>query len=160
MQTYTDINTGEVAIGKSNNILRCTALGSCIALVLVDKYENIGGIAHIMLPGVADNNALEPTKYAKNALDHLIQQLKSNGSSGKFEACIVGGGNVLKRKNDTICDANIQSVQNFLNLYQIPVLQNSTGGYERRSVKFLINERLVKYTVGDRKEDTLIQFKK
>lgn len=150
MPDIVDVNTGEIKIGKGNQILTCRALGSCIAVVLIDKNKIIGGIAHIMLSGSAPVSTTKcPTRYAENAIDSLLENLKKNGSSGNLIACIAGGGNVLKRSDDTICSSNIESVRKYLNKYQIPIVNSTTGGYERRSVTYNVSEKKVKYTLGD-----------
>ena len=41
---------GEMKIAHNPGLLIVTGIGSCIALVLYDKYVKVGGIAHIMLP--------------------------------------------------------------------------------------------------------------
>lgn len=131
-----EINTGEVGISKGNHILTCRALGSCIALVLIDKQEKLGGIAHIMLPGKAPPKSKYPTRYAENAIKNLIAKLSSNKSSGCYLAFKIGGGNVLKREDDIICKANSISILEILNEYKIPIIKESVGGFERRSVKY------------------------
>ena len=46
-----DVLTGGIAARKNTGIIRVSALGSCIAVIMHDKKNKIGGIAHIMLPG-------------------------------------------------------------------------------------------------------------
>jgi len=156
MPNLIDINTGEVKIGQGKQTLTCRAIGSCIALVLVDMEKPIGGIAHIMLPGQAPKNSEHPNRYAQNAIEELIYQLSSAYSSFRLIAALVGAGNVLCRKDDTICHSNINSVTEILNKYSIPIVESSIGGYERRSVTFFAENGRVLYTMGDSKEQLLL----
>jgi len=158
MSNYIDVNTGEVKVGGDNEVLACHALGSCVALILIDKQKNIGGVAHIMLPGKAPNNSKHPLRYAENAIENLFLQFASIQSSMDFVACIVGGGNVLKRKDDTICESNCISIVHILNQYSIPLIESSVGGFERRSIKYNVKKNSVYYTVGDGKEKLLVKY--
>jgi len=158
MSEIIDVNTGEVIIGNQEHILTCRALGSCIAVVLIDKKKNMGGIAHIMLAGKAPVKSRYPYRYAENALNYLFQELNRNGASGDFIACIAGAGNVLKRKNDTIYSSNKISVKSILNHYHIPIVSESVGGFERRSIKYHISKKKVTFTISDSEEMTMFKM--
>lgn len=68
-----DLTIGEVKVAKPPTRLRTSALGSCVACVLYDKVEQVGGMAHIMLP-TTDNylRGADPLKYADEAIPYLI----------------------------------------------------------------------------------------
>jgi chemotaxis receptor (MCP) glutamine deamidase CheD len=118
----------------------------------------LGGIAHIMLAGKAPFKSKYPNRYAKNGIKNLIQKLNKNGVSGDYIACLVGAGNVLKRKDDTICTSNKASVMKVLHHYNIPVIKQSLGGTERRSVKYKIGANQVFYTKADSDEMLLYEM--
>lgn len=158
MSISIDLQTGELKAGIGNLVFCCKALGSCIAIALIDKQKPIGGLAHIMMPGSAPLKSLSPNRYAENAIKELLSQLKSYESSMDLIAVIAGGGNVLKRENDTICESNSQSVHQLLNKLSIPIVTSSVGGYERRSIKYILNEQMVKYSIGDSKEMLLYRL--
>lgn len=158
MSDKIDINTGEVKIGGESDKLCCRALGSCIALVLIDVEKPIGGIAHIMLPGKAPNNSKNINRYAEDAVNSLLAMLSANHSTMKFIACLVGGGNVLKREDDTICKSNFKSIVDILNHFSIPISNYSVGGFERRSLTYYVKEKMVKFTIGSSIEETLYKM--
>jgi chemotaxis protein CheD len=159
MSNIVDVNTGEVKLGNKNDILTCRALGSCIAVVIIDPLHNAGGVAHVMLPNSApDNTSLLPTKYAQNAIHSLVEQIMAQTNSKNLISCIAGGGNVLKREDDTICTSNIYSVSNYLTDFNIPIINRSIGGFKRRSLTFNLKERMVRYTIGNSKQKTLLHF--
>jgi chemotaxis protein CheD len=144
------------------DILRLTSLGigSCVVVAAYNLRRKIGGMAHIMLPGIAPQQSLEKTKYAFDGIEQLLNQMFETGAgTDEIEVCLVGAGNVLQKKDDTICDANIESVTSFLKESLIPVQASVLGGTKRKSV-FLdldVEDGRVSYTEGDEKEKTLWQ---
>ena len=114
-------------------------------------------MAHIMLPGEAPSKELmHKTKYAVDAIDEMLQLLKKRGSDeSNLRFCLVGGGNVLEKEDDTICESNIRSVTNILNEKQLKVSKKELGGILRRSVRFDIEKAEVYFTVGDSDEKIL-----
>ena len=67
----------------------------------------------------------------------------------RLVACLVGGGNILGRDDDTICEANIASVTRTLEEMQIPIAAREAGGTQRRSISVDVEAAKVFYTVGD-----------
>ncbi|MHC4483370.1 MAG: chemotaxis protein CheD, partial [Planctomycetota bacterium] len=110
MKKTIDVNTGEVKVGGEKIVLRSLAIGSCIVIAAYDFKKKIGAMAHVMLPGRAPKKTLQKTKYAADAVDEMVSRMTRAGSNeGDIEACLVGGGNVLKKKDETICKDNIES---------------------------------------------------
>jgi len=145
-----DVNTGEIHLEKADAILRSVALGSCIAVVVYDKKEKIGAIAHIMLPGIAPANSMEKYKYAPNAVVAVLTMMAEAGSQkSNINACIVGAGNVLEKQDDTICASNIKSVTQLLKDNNIPVKASVVGGIERKGVFLDVETGNISYTIGN-----------
>ncbi|MHC4464156.1 MAG: chemotaxis protein CheD, partial [Planctomycetota bacterium] len=114
MREIIDVNTGEVKVGGEKVVLRSIAIGSCV-IAAYDSEKKIGAMAHVMLPGSAPKKALERTKYAANAIEEMIYQMTGAGADkDNIEVCLVGGGNVLKKEDDTICRDNIKSTTQLL----------------------------------------------
>jgi chemotaxis protein CheD len=151
-----DVNTGQVRLGKGNVILRSLAIGSCIAVAAYDSQKKIGALAHIMLPGNAPKKSPEKTRYAENAIDEMIS-LMAFGRSQKshIKVCLVGAGNVLKRKDDTICVDNIRSTIRILEERNIPIRAAVLGGTERKSIFLDIETGCVTYSKGDGQKELL-----
>lgn len=153
-----DVNTGEVKMGGPTQTLTCRALGSCIAVVLVDPVLNIGGIAHIMLPGKAKpTRDIYTLRYAENGIAHLLQEFYKMGGQQPL-ACIAGAANVLRRADDKICQLNIESVTKTLYHFNIPILKESLGGMERRSITYVVSKSKVYFTIGDHPNSLLYDF--
>jgi chemotaxis protein CheD len=145
-----DVASGEVHVAKTG-VLRANALGSCVAVVLYDHAAGVGGLAHVMLPGRAPHNhAFANTRYAENALRALVRAMISAGArTDRLVACIAGGGNVLERENDTLCEANVASVESMLALLDIVAQAKDVGGAERRSLTLELSDGCIWVTTGN-----------
>ena len=153
--------TGEVKAGNKNTILKSSAIGSCIAITAYNKQNQIGALAHIMLPGKApENRNIKKTRYASNAIDELINILELNGvNNNEIEVCIAGGANVLKRKDDYIGQDIIKSVEEILKKRKINIMARSLGGSQRRSVSLDVETGCVYYSLGDEAEKLLWKYR-
>ena len=156
MEEVIYVNTGEVKVAVDKAILRAIAIGSCIVVAALDSKKRVGAMAPVMLPGKAPRQFLEKTKYAFDAIEKMLGQMLEAGSNvDDIEVCLVGAGNVLEKKNDTICDANIESVTGILKEKNIPVKASVLGGTERKGVVLDTENGSIFYTEGDEKEKTL-----
>lgn len=154
-----DVGVGKVVVTRENIVLRAIALGSCIGVSAYDPVEKIGGMAHIMLPGEALEQAPDKTRYAADAIDKMVGQMIEAGSKlCDLEVCLVGAGNVLDRDDDTICQSNIDSVRRILEDKGIDVKATALGGTQRRSVSVDIESGDIFYTEGNSKQKCLSGF--
>ncbi|HEV58199.1 MAG TPA: hypothetical protein ENN87_12020 [Phycisphaerales bacterium] len=136
MQSTIDVATGCVVVAASPSRLRSTPLGSCIAVVLLDPVRAIGGMAHVMLPGRAPAGVGDGSRwrYAPDAMDQLFVLMWEWGCApGDLHAGLIGGANVLQRPDDTICNANIRAVMQYLCRYRFRGIARDLGGCVRRS---------------------------
>jgi len=156
MREIIDVNTGEVKVAGKKVILRSIAIGSCIVIAAYDCEKKIGAMAHVMLPGSAPKKTLERTRYAVDAIGEMIDQMTRAGADkDNIEVCLVGGGNVLRKEDDTICRDNIESTTQLLKEKHIPVRSAVLGGTERKGVFLDVENGTVSYTEGDAKEKPL-----
>lgn len=130
------VQIGEVKV--SRKILETNALGSCVAAIIYDPGKRIGAMAHIMLPGKAPEAGRRgKMKYACNAVQEMLKKLSGAGArKDGLLGFIVGGGNVLRDKKDTVCKSNIRSVLEQMKAHDIEISAKSVGGTQRRSVSF------------------------
>ena len=155
-QKIIDVNTGQVKIAVERGILRSLGIGSCVVVAAYGFRRTIGGMAHIMLPGIAPQQSLEKTKYAFDGIEQLLNQmLEAGAGTDEIEVCLVGAGNVLQKSDDTICDANIESVTGILKEKNIPVMASVLGGTKRKGVFMDVENGSISYTEGDEKENML-----
>ena len=155
-QKIVDVNTGQVKAAVEKGILRSVGIGSCVVVAAYNLSSKIGGMAHIMLPGIAPQQCLEKTKYAFDGIEQLLNQMFEAGAgTDEIEVCLVGAGNVLQKEDDTICDANIESVTGLLKEKNIPIMASVLGGTKRKSVFMDVENGCISYTEGDEKEKVL-----
>jgi chemotaxis protein CheD len=161
MKEYIYVNTGEVRSGGSDFILNSGAIGSCVVITAFDPLNNVGGMAHVMLPGTdSTNKNINAFKNAHNALEELLNQLRHRKvKEENIEFCMIGGANVLKRKNDSIGKENIASIENLLIDKGLKVCSRELGGFERRTALLDIEKGCIYITVGDSKQIILWQTK-
>jgi len=150
MKPVVDVGVGRVVVTNDSVVLRAIALGSCIGAVAYDAGGKFAGMAHIMLPGRAPDNAEEKTRYAADAIDELLGAMTEAGVKlGKLDVCLVGAANVLRRDDDTICRNNIESVTSILEDKGIEIKASALGGTHRKSVSVDLQTGDVFYTVGN-----------
>ena len=156
MKPIVDVNTGEVRVGKGQIVLRSLAIGSCVVVAGYAAKNKVGALAHIMLPGRSPEKTAGKAKYVVDALEEMVRQMvKAGVHKEHIEVCLVGGGNVLQRKGDTIGRENIDSVIQFLHESNIPIRGSILGGTERKGIFLDIESGSISYTEGDGVEKLL-----
>ncbi len=72
------IGIGKIDIAFQQGTLTTIGLGSCVGVMLYDKVNKIGGMAHVMLPHSKESNFDQPNKtiLLSEHDPHLRQQLK------------------------------------------------------------------------------------
>jgi len=152
-----EVGTGEVRVASSG-VLRASALGSCVAVALVDPVAGVGGVAHVMLPGSgsgppsSENGETRPPdhRYAEDAILELDRSLAAlGGQRSRSTAILVGGANVLGRAGADVGSLVLASVREVLDMVCIQVGTTHVGGAERRSLTVQTNPCRVLFTVGD-----------
>lgn len=146
------VNTSEVKVAGSGTTLMSVGIGSCIVAIAHDGMNLLGGMAHIMLPGAAPRGKPEgeKTKYAGHALEKLLGTMLGRGAQREnIELALVGGGNVLRRADDTICRDNMKSVLEILKQMKLTIRERALGGMLRRTAALDVSNGVVSYTEGD-----------
>ena len=117
-----------------------TILGSCVSVCLYDPACAVGGLNHFMLPGDSPN--VSP-RYARHAMDLLLQQLIAFGAKrSRLEATLFGGASVLK-SNESAVDLglrNIEAARARLAHEQIPVTAEDVGGTRGRRLIYVTSD--------------------
>jgi len=155
MKQTIDVRIGEVRAAQGQVILQSRAIGSCVAVAFCDVKKKIGALAHIMLPGRApsNKNSDEKNKYAANAINTLLSEIRHLGSqNGSIKVFLVGGANVLNGKDDTICEDNIDSILALLEKKNLKVTAQSLGGTDRKSISVDVGQGTIYCAEGDQSE--------
>lgn len=146
---FIDVDTGKLIVSSKPVILRVMAIGSCVVMLVYNRFKKIGGMAHIMLPGKSPGqDSGNRTKYAEDAIDVLLDTAKKFGIKAEdLEVNLVGGANIIGE--GSISEEIEGSVLDYLKKLGIEPKNKKTGGTERRSVSLDIESGKVFYTEGD-----------
>ncbi|WP_416176233.1 chemotaxis protein CheD [Clostridium sp.] len=132
-----DMNTA-----SSPDIIMTIGLGSCVGIAIYDKYNLIGGLAHIMLPDSTQfSNVKNPMKFADLAIPMLIEKLEKLGAGKRnLTAKIAGGASMFnfsdKKMIMDIGNRNGKSVKLNLKKYSVPLIAEDLGGNKGRTMIF------------------------
>jgi chemotaxis protein CheD len=99
----------EIHVLRGGGQLTCMGLGSCVAVCALDPVANVGGMVHVMLPGMpADKELMKPGKYANTGLAELISRLEELGALRERLICaIAGGAQILQFGGATSTQLNV-----------------------------------------------------
>lgn len=157
------INMAEMAVGARGTLISTMSLGSCVAIVLHDHENMIGGMAHAMLPSrksaptdvveearknIKSNEAV--AKYADESVVRLFDEIiKMGAKKENIKAKLVGGAKMFKflsGDDHGVGFRNAESARAQLLLLGIPIESEEIGGSSGRSAEFNIENGLVQIT--------------
>lgn len=133
------IYAGEFYVSKEDEIIG-TLLGSCIAVCLLDVKNGVSGMNHFMLPGKVtqvDMLNSRSAKYGVTAINELLASMVAAGAErSNIQAKLFGGGEVLdfEKKTTAIPENNIRLARIMMEIDDIPILEEDTGGKFIRKV--------------------------
>jgi len=138
------IYAGDYYVSTSDEIIG-TLLGSCIAVCLYDSIKCVAGMNHFMLPGKVTQVDLlnaRSAKYGVTAINDLIEHMIKAGADKKnIRAKVFGGGEVLdfEVKTTAIPENNIRLARIMMEIEDIPIIEEDTGGKFIRKVLFEVS---------------------
>jgi len=154
--TIKDVQIGEVRVLCGTGCLCTSAIGSCIAVAAYHPARRIGGMVHAMLPGKAPAAEATSLRYLEDALSELVLRLAGAGADrGEVRACAAGGGNVLRKADDRICQLNTDAVREAAPRHGLPLVAANLGGAARRSLRLDVMTGEVWCATGDGPESLL-----
>jgi len=123
------------------DVVKTLALGSCVAVVMLDPKTHAVGMVHVALPDSSIDPQKAQTKpgyFADTGVRALLQEMKNiTGSlNGKeFLIKLVGGASVMDPNNTfNIGKRNVLSVKKMLWSLGMGATAEETGGHISRSV--------------------------
>ena len=148
---------GEIEVGKAEDELIASGIGSCLAITFYDPKQKIGALAHTMLPArrmflEARNSEHErrknpespDTRYADTAIDEMLKRVQTLGAKKEnIEAKIIGGANMFSAFKSSISEDNISYAREKLKKLGIAVAGECVGGSQGRSVEFSVASGIV-----------------
>jgi len=126
---------------SAEDIIISTILGSCISVCLYDPMAKVGGMNHFMLPDKIqfdeDKLYTPDTRYGIHAMDILINQvLKKGATRENLKAKIFGGGSSSGKNFSVIGNKNARFAKKYLEVENILIETEDTGGKEARKIFF------------------------
>lgn len=135
----------------SSEILRASAIGSCVVVMAYDPTTRIAGMAHVMLPGASrHSDPQKRKKYAEDALPELLRKIEAEGGQrDRLSVWLVGGANVLGDGHESPGPDIVRSVQQYLSQKDMTPLAMRVGGEQRRACTLKAASGRISITTGD-----------
>lgn len=143
------VDTGNIRVSNDSAALITSALGSCVAITLYDRTQNLGGMVHYILP--VNPGGKKKAKYADTGIMHLFEKmLESKAKKKNLEAKMVGGAIMFEEFMDDIENSvgkrNIKKGKEVLKDLGIKLTAQDIGGNYGRSVRFQLSDGKVYIT--------------
>lgn len=131
----THITQGERAVGRGEDFVISTILGSCVSCCLWDPVARVGGMNHMLLTMNSRSDGV-CNLVGINAMELLINDiLKLGASRDRLRAKAFGGARMVAGLSD-IGKTNSQFTLDFLAKEDIACESHSFGGNTARHIKF------------------------
>ncbi len=149
------VGMAEMRTGYPPERLTAIGLGSCVGVILYDKYFTIAGLVHIILPMSKGNMATQNAcKFADTGICFLLNDLIKRGAKRENIYSKIAGGSqmfTLKSNNDMlkIGERNIEAVKSTLDFLKIEIQAEDVGGNYGRTIDFDIESGILRVkTIG------------
>ncbi len=140
------VGVGEYAIsGRPGEIVKTLALGSCVAVVILDANNKSVGLLHIALPESSINKKRaneKPGMFADTGLPILLEEMQKLGYDGKSKLIIklAGGASIMDPNNTfNIGKRNVLAIRKILERFRLGAIAEDVGGNISRSVSIEMN---------------------
>ncbi len=132
---------GEIQVGKSPMKLQALALGSCVGVVLYDKINKVGALAHVLLPDETNVGVHEPGKFATKAIPEALRRMELKGANRANIIAKIAGGAKMFETNSVggvmdIGRRNIEAVIEILKKEGIQLVAQDVGENFGRTIIF------------------------
>jgi len=129
------------ASNTAGDVVKTLALGSCVAVVMLDPRTRAVGMVHVALPesSIDQNKAqTKPGYFADTGLQALLNEMKkiTGSKNGKeFLVKLVGGASVMDPNNTfNIGKRNLLAIKKILWTFGMGAMAEDVGGHISRSV--------------------------
>ncbi len=143
-----EVNIGEIKVSNLRSVsLTINNLSSGIAVVMHDKMQAIGAVAHILLPDSSLTNATEemvPGRFADLAVPELVQQYLDKGAQKQNTLVRLVGGSQLFNfggggtNSMNIGTRNAIAIRAGISKHGLSIKKADVGGNKGRKIKFHI----------------------
>lgn len=142
MGSILKVGIAELKVARAPVNLSSAGLGSCVGICLYDPIEQVGGLAHIMLPDSQQaTNSQNKAKFADTAVELLVSEmLKEGAKKSRLVAKIAGGAQMFASLGTSdfmrIGERNVEATKKALEKEKIPLIAQDVGGNYGRSIEF------------------------
>ena len=140
------VGVGEYAATKApTQFIKTLALGSCLAVVILDPKHRAVGLLHVALPesSINQKRAVErPGMFADTGIPKVLQELQQQGHNEEDRLIVklVGGASIMDPDNTfNIGKRNILAVRKCLWRFKLGAIAEDVGGNISRSVSVDLN---------------------
>ncbi len=140
------VGLGEIRTTRGGGpVLMALGLGSCVGIALYDPAAQVGGMAHVVLPGPPAVGVAPSPRFAGPAVTALVEQLTALGADRRRLVCkIAGGAQVLTagamRDSFRIGERNVEAVLAALGQIGLRPKAADCGGSTGRSFRLTIHD--------------------
>lgn len=155
-QDIINVGVAEWKVAEAPHALR-TTLGSCVGVVLYSPERKAGGLAHILLGEPPPGKIVHRGKYARTAVEGLVNELNRLGADpAGLEAALIGGASLFDSLNtpflNRIGPGNVDATRAALERFQIKISREEVGGKTGRTITvYLEDGRIDLRVAGERK---------
>lgn len=154
------LGVGDYGASRSpEDVVKTLALGSCVAVVMLDPATRTVGMVHVALPesSISPEKCKErPGYFADTGIPALIETMREHGSTSSGQKMIVklaGGAQVMDPNNTfNIGKRNQLAVKKILWQFGMGAISEDLGGHISRSVAVSPKDGRVRITSSARGE--------
>jgi chemotaxis protein CheD len=137
--TASIVGVAEAAVRRGPGSIVTYALGSCVAVVLVDRARAVAGVLHLMLPESRTNPeraAERPATFADTGVPALLRAVVAAGADRRAIVAALAGGAELLADLDRfrIGARNVAAARSALEAAGIPLVAEDVGGSRSRTL--------------------------
>ncbi len=140
------VGVGEYATSVTpGEIVKTLALGSCVAVVILDAKNKSVGLLHIALPESSINKKRakeKPGMFADTGIPNLLEEMQKLGYDGKSRLIIklAGGASIMDpNKTFNIGKRNVLAIRKILWRFRLGAIAEDVGKNFSRSVAIDMN---------------------
>lgn len=138
------LEPGEFYVSTTQEVIS-TLLGSCVSACLYDPVTHVMGMNHFLLAEQQSEQSViesDAGKYGIYAMSLLINAMLQLGAKkDNLRAKCFGGANVLLTNDVSVTKSigsrNVEFIEHFLNIENIPLVSRSLGGIHGMNIHFV-----------------------
>lgn len=138
-----------------------TTLGSCVGVLLYEPRLRIGGLAHALLAEPPGGRIVNRGKYARTAVETLLQELAALGARQGLVAQLFGGASMFEAFHssylNSIGEDNVQTARAVLQRNGVPVVHEDVGGRVGRALTLHLSDGRVVLKMDGRQQEFSMQ---